>query len=325
MPRIAFLTISELGEFVADDELAVEPLARRGCAVESLPWDADADWSLFRAAVIRSTWDYQDRMEEFDQALARIVASGCRLFNPLEIVRWNSNKRYLEDLADRGVPVVPTLFRGPGEPIDLAGFFARFQCHDLVIKPTVGASAFDTFRVRNEGGGSRGPASRSVPVGGVPIGDVAGPSRFGGPVPILPLTRRTEEQIEETFRGREYMVQPFVREILEPGETSIFYFNGRFSHAVLKTPRQGDFRVQEEHGGLITLCDPPRDLVETCGTITRLLEPEPLYARVDVVRTGELFLLMELELIEPALYFRIAPGSADRFAEALVARLEVDG
>jgi hypothetical protein len=135
----------------------------------------------------------------------------------------------------------------------------------------------------------------------------------------------TEERIDVTFRDREYMVQPFVNEIIDPGETSIFFFNGRYSHSILKRPKHGDFRVQEEHGGWITEADPPRDLVETCGAITRLFEPEPLYARVDIVRTGELFVLMELELIEPALYFRIVPGTADRFADALATRLGADG
>lgn len=147
--------------------------------------------------------------------------------------------------------------------------------------------------------------------------------RFGGPVPSLEASEEAAARIETGLNGREYMIQPFVREVLD-GETSLFFFDGRYSHAVLKKPRDGDFRVQEEYGGRITAADPPLDLVETCGAIVQLFDEPLLYARVDVVRTGEMFVLMELEVIEPSLYFRTVPGSAERFATALVARLAGD-
>lgn len=320
--KIAFLTIRDLGGFVSDDELTFEPLARLGWQVESVPWDEPTDWSRYRAAIIRTTWDYHARLDAFLEVLGEIEASPCRLFNPIEVVRWNANKRYLDDLASRGVPVVPTEFRPAGAAVDLAAAFARFQCHDLVYKPTVGAAAFDTYRVQNVG---RGGSREGAVVGGTDS-EGEGAARFRGPVPLLHADPESELRIEEGLRGREHMIQPFVPEVLDPGETSIFFFDGRYSHAVLKRPREGDFRVQEEYGGAITEADPPLDLVETCRAIVELF-PEPLlYARVDVVRVGESFLLMELELIEPSLYFRTVAGSAERFARALAARLaDADG
>ena len=365
-PRIAFLTIHDMDGYVSDDELVREPLARLGYELDAVPWDADVDWSRFRAVVLRTTWDYHDRLSEFLEVLERIEAAGCELWNPSEVVRWNADKRYLGELGDRGVPVVPTLYREADANLDLEALFSHFQTHDLIVKPTVGACAFDTFRVRNErsklatagadsfaedsargdstksdsakNDSAKNESTRSGPTRNDSLPSAAARSEeacsgaegndssrrewFTGDVPYLAYTLENEERIEAALRGRAYMAQPFVPEILTSGETSLFYFNGRYSHAVLKMPKTGDFRVQEEYGGMITPADPPRDLVETCGAIAQLFDPPLLYARVDIVRTGELFLLMELELIEPALYFRIVPGSAESFADAIVGRLD---
>jgi hypothetical protein len=118
------------------------------------------------------------------------------------------------------------------------------------------------------------------------------------------------------FAGREVMTQPFLPAIVEEGEYSLFYFGGELSHTILKSPKDQDFRVQEEHGGLIRAAEPPAPLPYLGHRILEALPVQPLYARVDLVRHEEGFALMELELVEPALYFRIVPGSAERFARA---------
>ncbi|MEZ4647394.1 MAG: hypothetical protein R3E97_01180 [Candidatus Eisenbacteria bacterium] len=321
-PRVAFLTIRNMDGYVSDDELVREPLSRRGYDLEVVPWDSETDWSRFRAVLLRTTWDYHDRLDEFLGVLETIESSGCELCNPREVVRWNADKRYLGELGDRGVPVVPTFYREANANLDLEGLFSHFQTHEVIVKPTVGACAFDTFRVRNERVDRGVAAAPSVDRAPSSKNDASRSEWFGGTVPHLPFTNENEERIEAALRGRPYMVQPFVPEILSSGETSLFFFDGRYSHSVLKMPKSGDFRVQEEYGGLITPADPPRDLVEACGAIAGLFDPPLLYARVDIVRTGELFVLMELELIEPALYFRIVPGAAETFADAIARRLD---
>ncbi len=157
--------------------------------------------------------------------------------------------------------------------------FGELDADEIVIKPVISASAFHTYRLRRDDGWSG--------------------------------------EMEAAFSGREVMAQPFLRSIVEEGEYSLFYFGGELSHAVLKSPKEEDFRVQEEHGGLILPVDPPAPLVELGHRIVESLPVPPLYARVDLARldSGN-YALMELELIEPSLYFRTDPESPRRFARA---------
>lgn len=284
----AFLTTDNLEGYVTDDELAWEPLRERGWAVTAVSWRRrDVDWSRFEAVIIRTTWDYHLEPEAFLRALQRIDESGTRLANPLPLVRWNARKTYLRDLSSRGLPVVPTLWSANPGAGDIQRLFGELGAEEIVIKPVVGATAYDTYRL----GSHEGP-------------------------------RRTAE-IAAVFAGREYMAQPFVASIAGEGELSLFYFGGEYSHAVRKTPKPADFRVQEEHGGLIEPADPPAALIDLGRRFLAVLDHPTLYARVDLVRLpagGQA--LMELELIEPSLYFRMEPGSAGRFARALDAWVE---
>lgn len=283
MRRCAFLTTDRLDEegFVTDDALTVEPLRELGWHVDQVSWRRPGvAWDRYDAVVIRSTWDYHKAPEEFLQALATIDRSGARLANPLELVRWNARKTYLRDLEARGLPVVPTVWATSPGAERVRRLFDELGTDEIVVKPVVSASAFDTYRLRR------------------------GPDRSG--------------EMAEVFAGREVMAQPFLRSIVEEGEHSVFYFAGEYSHAVLKSPKDQDFRVQEEHGGVIREVEPPAALIKLGHAILEALPLLPLYARVDLVRLdagGPA--LMELELIEPSLYFRMSPGSARRFARAL--------
>ena len=135
----------------------------------------------------------------------------------------------------------------------------------------------------------------------------------------------TAVRLEAAFVGREMLAQPFVDAIVDEGEFSLFYFDGSLSHTILKTPQTDDFRVQEEHGGIITAVTPEEKLVQCGAQVMEALGETPLYARPDFVRTPEGgFALMELELIEPALYFRMDEGSPMRFASAFVRRMGGD-
>lgn len=288
MKKCAFLTMDSLEEFVAYDHLLVEPLAGRGWEVTEVSWrDGSAVWDAFEAVVIRSPWDYQDDPGRFMEVLEAIDRSSARLDNPLELVRWNIDKAYLRDLEEQGLPVVPTAWGGKEEPLDrqaLAGCFDRFGSEEIVLKPTVSANADDTYRLTRD----------------------AAHEKF--------------DELKAVFDRRPWMVQPFVRNVTKEGEFSLVYFGEEYSHALLKTPKAGDFRVQEEHGGRLKSVEPEPALRSAADAIVEAVEPTPLYSRVDMVRLGMgggesyKFALMELELIEPSLYFNMDPGSPERFA-----------
>ena len=278
MPRpVAYLTLADRGDFVFYDHLTFGPMAERGWTVGEIPWDAaGVDWGRYAAVVIRSPWDYQDRPSEFLAVLEGIESLGVPLLNGTRTVRWNLQKGYLRDLATAGVSIVPTRWPEDGAADD---WFAD-GLDEVVVKPLVGANADDTFRIRRS--------------------DAA-----------------TLRAAREAFAGRECMVQPFLRSVVERGEYSLFYFGGEYSHCVLKRPATGDFRVQEEHGGTITAADPP-DGTREIARRALASAPEPtLYARVDFVRLDDgAWAVIELELIEPSLYFPYDGASPDRFAEA---------
>lgn len=283
--RCAFLTLADPSGFVMDDRHAIEPLNRVGWRVHSVPWDREpADWTSFDAVVIRSTWDYQHSPDRFLSVVAAIDRSGIPLFNSAEVVRWNLRKTYLQDLAARGIPIVPSRFLDRFRPEAMDRLFEDLGSEEIVLKPVVSASAERTFRLPAAGWRQR-------------ASDLAG-----------------------ELGSRALLAQPFVRAVPDEGEDSLFYFDGVFSHAVRKTPAPGDFRVQEEHGAVIATITPSARVLRTGAAVMATLPEVPLYARVDLVRANDAadLWLMELELIEPALYLRMDPSAPQRFAEAFV-------
>ena len=278
--RVAFLSTTGLEGFFVYDELAVPPLAARGVQVDTVPWRAEVDWTDYDAVVIRSTWDYQDDAERFLGVLAAISAR-TRLFNPLEVVRWNIDKRYLLELEASGVPIVPTRVHEGLTSSALDAGREAFGVDEIVVKPTVSANADGTFRL---------------------------PRAVDASDALAALARRS------------VLVQPFAPAIVEEGEVSVFAFAGAISHAILKTPAEGDFRVQEEHGGRLKAIGMDAALRAAAERAFAALPGDLLYSRVDFVRYGGEWLLMEAELVEPSLYFTLDEGSAERFAEAVVGR-----
>jgi hypothetical protein len=280
---IAFLTMHDPTGFVIDDELAVLPLARRGVHVDTIPWDKPGiDWRQYALVVIRSTWDYPQDAARFLAVLEEIEHAGVRLENGSEIVRWNMAKTYLRDLAARGVEIVPTFWRERLAPGGLLPLFEELRCDEGVIKPVVGGNAQGAWRLDAE------------------------------------RARALAPEIEAYYRDRPLMMQPFERGIVEEGEYSMIYMGGRHSHTILKTPKRGDFRVQEEHGSEIRLVTPEAALLAAGEAALAAVGQKLLYARADLVRSGDAFRVMELELVEPSLYLRIDPAAPDRFADAVV-------
>jgi glutathione synthase/RimK-type ligase-like ATP-grasp enzyme len=287
LKHCAFLTLDDPTGFVIDDELAHEPLAELGWQVSWPSWrQSERPWSDFDAVIIRSPWDYQAHSEAFVQVLEIIDSSGTRLANPLDIVHWNLSKTYLKELEDKGVPIVPSLWGNAVEAEDFSNFAESLCTSEVVIKPVIGANGDDTFRV-------------------VPGDD----SDF-------------LHRIAAIHNGRDFMVQPFMPNILSEGEYSIFYFNGCYSHAILKTPAAGEFRSQEERGSSLAAVMAKgrlRQRADMAMDAVASVVPETLlYARIDLVRDEQDdFRLMEAELIEPALYLRMDTGAPMRFARAI--------
>ena len=281
--RIAFLTLSEPGDFYIYDGLAFGPLAELGWAVEEIPWDrVGVDWRNFFAVIIRSTWDYQDRVDDFLGVLDSITSAGVRLINGVDLVRWNLQKTYLRELQQKGVPIVPTAWLDDASANELPNsYFSQWDVGQVILKPQVGANADDTFRIE------RGKAAQW-------------------------------ETARSAFVGRPCMLQPFVESILQEGEYSLIYFDGQYSHCVVKRPAEGDFRVQEEHGGAISACVAPAAAREVGKKVVEALPYSALYARIDLVLLqAAQWGVIEVELIEPSLYFPYDKQSPKRFAAAL--------
>jgi glutathione synthase/RimK-type ligase-like ATP-grasp enzyme len=289
MRRCAFLTLDDPTGYVIDDDLAYSPLAALGWQTALIPWrHRGVEWSTFDAVVIRSTWDYHDQPDAFLAALAAIERTGARLYNGLDLVRWNLQKTYLRDLTARGVPVVPSVWRERLLPGEFRRLLAAVGSEEVVVKPVVGANSAGAFRL--------GPKT----------------------------TAAEAAAVEACYQDRPLLAQPFVPTVITEGEYSLFYFDGAYSHAILKIPKTAEFRVQEEHGGLIQSVSADQALRAAGDQAVEAIGAVPLYARVDLVRSspdGSQFWLMELELIEPALYFRMDERAAERFARALHARV----
>jgi hypothetical protein len=279
----AYLTMDSLSDFVSDAAMSVPAMNALGWSVRFVPWREPAvDWNAFDLVYICTPWDYQNDPDAYLEVLADIEASTALLINPLDTVRWNLDKTYLRELESHGVNIVPSRWHECWHDDALEEAFRAFNTGRIVIKPQVGANADHTYVIS-----AASAAEQSADMAAV-------------------------------FASRPFYVQPFVDAVQTEGEYSLFYFGGEYSHAILKTPRAGDFRSQEEHGADIKPAAADAPLRQATDKVLRVIEHEPVYARADFVRSraGD-YLLMELELNEPSLYFRVDPESAVRFAAAL--------
>ena len=284
MPKCAFLTIENLDGWFVDDDIVHAPLNAIGWEVDDVVWNSDANWDQYDVVVIRSPWDYQSNLEQFRSVLQQIESSTAALTNCLKTVNWNIDKNYLFELQQNGVEIVPTKRFDTMTDGDMSSLFQAFGTDMVVVKPTIGANADDTFKI------------------------------------YLDTPKAEIETICESYSSKPCFAQPFVNSIVDEGEFSLIYFDGKFSHSIIKTTKPGDFRVQEEHGGgVLRLPSPEPTLVAAADKVMSALPvPPPLYARVDLVRTDHgSFALMEVELIEPCLYFRFSEQAASSFARTI--------
>ena len=290
--RCVFLSMDSLEGYVCDDHLAIAPFRAQGWAVDVVSWhNTEVSWSDYEAVIIRSPWDYMLHPDAFLAALETIEASHALLLNPLSMVRWNLDKTYLRDLEADGIPIVPTLWGTQLTAVAVEEAFSVFQTPEIILKPQISGGAYHTYRISET------------------------------------AWKNEAATFINTFPKRPFMLQPFLATVLTEGEYSLFYFGGQFSHAIQKRPKLADFRVQEEHGGLIEAHQPNEALLAAGERVMRTLKTPLLYARVDFIRLAQnqdQFLVMELELIEPSLYLRKDHASAIRFADAFTTYMKAE-
>ena len=280
--RIALCTWSDPSYVDPEPPQIAEALRALGLAADVVVWHSDADWASFDLVVIRSTWDYFDRLDEF-LGWADRVDSLARIINSPTIIRWNSHKGYLAELGEAGIPVLPSLALAKGAAHSVDRMLATGWT-DVVIKPAVDGGARQALK-----------------------------TAAASPAAAEHLTRLVE--------AGDTIVQPYAPSV-ELGETSLFYFGGGFSHAVRKVPKAGDYRVQALHGGSEEVHEPTPAELDVAARAMALAPDELVYARVDLIDVEGQPTLMELELIEPDLFLRMAPGSVERFAAAVAAQLD---
>ncbi|KRC58360.1 hypothetical protein ASE14_17275 [Agromyces sp. Root81] len=283
LPRFVTWEIPDVESLFDDDRRLLEAFSALGADAEPVAWtDPEVDWDAYDAVVLRSTWDYVDRLPQFLEVIAAIERSSATLLNPEAPVRWNADKHYLDDLDRLGAPIVPLIRGTPAAGALLHAQIADAGWHELVLKPAVGV---------------------------------------GGSGVVRATAATLHSELDALPPETEVMVQPFASAILDEGELSFIYLGDRLSHVLRKRPATGDFRAHGIYGGTVeaTSAD-PADVAEVHSLLARL-PFDLLYARFDVVRVDGRLAVLELELIEPMLYFGLAPGSAERLAEAALARL----
>ena len=271
-----------IANILKEEQLLKVALEKQGFSVEITYWDNPAyDWSATKAVLFRTIWDYFERFDEFWKWLEKINTQ-TKLINSFDLIKWNINKHYLKDLSSWGIKTVPTYFVDKGGKIQLCDIARTNQWKDLVIKPAISASAFKTYKI------------------------------------LANEIQGNEKLFSSLVQERDMLVQPYFKTIIELGEASLMVFDGKFTHAILKKAQPGDFRVQDDFGGTVHNYTPTNQEINFAEKVFEACETKPIYGRVDIVwDNNKNFYLSELEIIEPELWIRNYPKSAERIAETV--------
>lgn len=284
--RLALITYSGLPHGAESERLMLPYLAAANVETEIVDWrSSGTDFSKFDLIVLRSCWDYHLRVAEFIEWLQK-VAQTTTVLNAIDTLLWNHNKFYLREVAALGIEIVPTIFVSHAKALNAEHATTMRSWPNIVVKPAISASAHNTTLMDSA------PWS-------------------------------ADDEVFRIMKGP-FLMQPFIPEIQNQGEISFVYIDGEFSHAALKRPAEGDFRVQQEHGGSAELFHPDSALLNQADRIAAAVwrVRDSLYCRIDAVARDGKLVLMELELIEPELFLGLAEGAAERFAKAIVRRVQ---
>lgn len=271
---------------LVEDGLVWKALEQNKLRVTRKDWaDPEFDWASTKAVLFRTTWDYFDRYEKFKNWLTE-TSQKAAFINSLDIIRWNMDKKYLEDLEQNDVRIIPSLFIKKGNSKSLAELHNETGWTETVIKPTVGGGGRHTYHLNEESIAAK------------------------------------EELFKRLFSEEDFMLQPFQKSIPEKGEWSFIFFGDTFSHAVLKKAQEGDFRVQDDFGGTVHSYHPTPNEIDFALQALAACPFDPAYARVDIVQDNdEKPAVSEIELIEPELWFRRKPEAANLLADEVLKRL----
>lgn len=286
--NIALVTYLDQGKYNSttvegEDDKLLNFLKEQGLNIEKVIWnDPEVNWEHFQVAILKSPWDYFDLIEAFHKWLDLLEDKNVKLLNPIDTVRWNTDKHYLNEIHNAGLAIMKSFFINRNEMVVLQDFFKKFDTDKLIVKPCVSGGAKNTFKVTSEN------------------------------------VTEVNEKLNFLLEQEAFIIQPFLPEILEIGEWSFIFFNGVYSHSLIKQAKPGDFRVQPAHGGSVIPQNPDQEIIETAAKYVNQFAEKCLYARVDGTFVDGKFLLMELELIEPFLFLNTDIENYERYYKALL-------
>lgn len=284
--RIGLLTSADHPQLTLGEVLLPPALQALGAQVQICVWDDPTIlWKEFDVVVVRCPWDYYKKLPAFLRLLDHLEELAVPVLNDVQTLRWNLNKNYLFELEQQGCAVIPGLRITPEDGRSLPQLLQALGCDEAVLKPVQSAGAWRTLRLQ---------ADQLV---------------------------AAEQQFAQWRSEQDFLLQAFMPEIVNEGEWSLVFFNGVYSHGLLKRVKDGDFRVQSDHGGSVHAMDIPVTIQKQAAAMLQGLTRMPCYARVDgVIRDGQL-ILMELELLEPELFLEVDKEAAPRFASAILQNL----
>jgi len=260
-------------------------LQNKGLDITSEVWDdPNVDWTKYQVALLKTPWDYHEKFDAFNSWLNKMESLCIHLLNSYEIVRWNMDKHYLEDIITSGLEVIPSVFLKKNWKDDLNALFEQLNTENIIIKPCISGGSKHTITIHK---------TDAVPA---------------------------YDKVIQLLAKGDFIVQPLMKEV-ENGERSYIFFNNHFSHAILKKPKKGDFRVQQIFGGTIETLEPTSSEIKHASQYAERFAKDTLYARVDGLMVNGRFVLMELELIEPFLYLSYGEHAMENNYQALSGRL----
>lgn len=270
-----------------EQQILLTALEDEGLKADRAGWDSDFDWSSTKVALIRETWDYYLRIDEFTEWLHQ-VKDQTQLVNPFQTLSWNLDKFYLQDLHEKGINIPETLFLDKGDDHTLRDLQATTGWNEMIIKPAIAGAARDTFRISMES------------------------------------IDEHEEIFQKLVKKEKMLFQCFQPDIIENGERTLVLIDGEYTHSVLKRAKAGDFRVQDDHGGTVHQYTPTKEEIAFAQHALSKVSPVPFYGRVDIVTDvdGQLA-LQELELIEPELWFRECPDASVKLAKKIADYIDI--
>jgi glutathione synthase/RimK-type ligase-like ATP-grasp enzyme len=283
--QVVFATCEQQPLMTADDQVLEKALRQRGVEVSAIPWTEIDPFSVVDAppVLLRSTWDYHRKPTLFRSWLDAFAGSGRAMWNPPAVARANVDKIYLKTLEDAGIAIPKTRWIDRADSALIASVMREERWDRAVLKPRIAATAYGTFLIDED--------------------------------------TQLDEDSFAPARSSGALLQEVIPEVKERGEISIVYVAGEFSHAVIKRAKDGEFRVQKDFGGRVEVLTPSPAVGAFADRVRATVPHECLYARIDVVDTRRGPLLMELELIEPELYFAYVPDAAERLAQVIVPQL----